>query len=188
MSDNVLHSSASDSWRTPPDILDRCRHVLEGIDLDPCSTYAANVEVMAEQYYTAAHDALSFTWADQVGQGLPVSVFCNPPGGKVGNRSKPVLFWEHLCDLRASGKLRSAIFLGFSIELLQTTQGCRTCALDLPFCIPRQRIRFLAPDGSKALSPTHGNVLVYMPGIEDRTRDFVSAFSTLGKVVVPSAL
>jgi hypothetical protein len=185
---NILHSSASDSWRTPPDILDRCRQVLRGIDLDPCSTYAANVEVRANQYYTSLHDSLSFPWADMVPEGESVSVYCNPPGGRVGNRSKPVLFWEQLCALRDASKLKSAIFLGFSIECLQTTQACRTCALDLPFCIPKKRIRFLPADGSKAISPTNGNVLVYIPGTRDYTADFVSVFSTLGKVVIPSAL
>lgn len=185
MSDNVLHSSGSDSWLTPPDICQRVTRVLGKVDVDPCSPSDPSIShVGAGIRLTEKEDSLSFSWASIL-PNRPLSVFCNPPGGKVGNRSKPVLFWERLCEFKFSGNLSHAIFLGFSIEFLQVSQSCTLAALDLPFCIPKQRIRFLSPDGSKKFSPTHGNVLVYVPGILDYSHLFYRTFEDLGRVVIP---
>jgi hypothetical protein len=175
---NIQHSSRSDSWRTPRDIITRCKLVLEGIDLDPASDAEANRTVLASAYYTEADDALSLEWRQDC------SVFLNPPGGKIGNKSKVALFWQKLMDYRDSGSLKHAIFLAFSIEALQHTQdkGCKPIA-EFPFCVPAKRIAFVSADGSDKNAPSHSNMIVYVPGTVDATEEFRQTFQDLGCVL-----
>jgi len=80
-----------------------------------------------------------------------------------------------------------AIFVGFSIEILQTAQS-NINPLQFPICVPRKRLRFIHRDNANATTPTHANVIVYLPGIVDRTAEFVEEFSALGQCVVPNVL
>jgi hypothetical protein len=84
---------------------------------------------------------------------------------------------EYLGD----GDLEHAIFMAFSAEALQNTQGKgEPPIMDFPFCVPAKRIRFVSPAGVRS-SPTHANVIVYVPGTIDRTDLFIKTFSTIGK-------
>src|SRR5258707_14839507 len=112
---NVQHSSRSDRWFTPVDIIERSRRVLGIIDLDPASEPAANERVKATTYYTEHNDGLYHTWSG--------SVFCNPPGGKKGKDSLTCLFWKQLMMCVIEGHIDHAIFLCFSVEALQNTRG-----------------------------------------------------------------
>ncbi len=102
---NIQHSSRSDRWFTPRDILARVRHVLGTIDLDPASEAAANDVVQAETYYTAMEDGLTRQWHGRV--------FLNPPGGKRGNKSMTALFWRKLMTEVYAGRVQQAVFLAF---------------------------------------------------------------------------
>src|SRR5688572_17987036 len=83
---NVQHSSASDSWATPADIVERARHVLGGvIDLDPASDSFAQETVRATRYITREENGLVTPWH---GRAKPGNVFLNPPGGKDGKYSR----------------------------------------------------------------------------------------------------
>lgn len=173
---NVQHSARCDGWMTPPEIVERVRQTLGGIDLDPASTELANVVVGAERIYTAADDGLSLPWYG--------SVYCNPPGGKRGNKSLAGLFWSKLMREMIRGDLEHAVFMGFSVELLQSTQkpGPRSAG-DFPFCVPAKRIPFVHPTAVEKVAPTHSNVIVYVPGRVDYRYRFEMAFESLGKVV-----
>lgn len=175
---NVQHSSRSDDWYTPQRILELVKQVLGAIDLDPASSCEANLSVEASTYYNEAQDGLTCTW--QPGS----SVFLNPPGGKVGNKSKAGLFWKKLMEYREAGSLKDAVFLAFSVEALQSTQrkGCPPIAA-FPFCVPAKRIAFVPADGSKKTAPSHSNMIVYVPGTVDRTELFARVFSELGEVI-----
>jgi ParB family chromosome partitioning protein len=174
---NIQHSSRSDEWFTPPDIIQRVRQALGGIDLDPASCAKANEVVGAGEYYDADRNGLVLPWHGRV--------FCNPPGGKVGNRSKMGLFWDKLLCENAISGLRGSVFLCFSLEAAQSTQQYRRSILDYPFCVPAKRVRFVPGDGGRAEAPSHSNAIVYVPGSDNRTDAFVRAFDSLGKVVVP---
>ena len=69
--------STSDSWYTPPYVAAMVRQVFEGgqIDLDPCSTEAAQVTIQAGQFFTCSDDSLD-THKPWVGR-----VYVNPPFG-----------------------------------------------------------------------------------------------------------
>lgn len=115
------------------------------------------------------------------------------PGHKhEGVTSSAVTWWRALCGEWAAGRVTAAIFVGFSIELLQSCQGGPNPGhhpLDFPCCFPKERIKFdmvkpnktipglmglqLSEDGFHAPGhatrvpgnqPTHSNVIVLLPG------------------------
>ncbi len=176
---NIQLSSRSDEWYTPSYIIDRVHQVIGLPDLDPASSAAANQVIQAKKYFTRENNALEQTWANQ-----PVSVFLNPPGAKLGNKSITALFWQKLMDLRAKGLLSEAIFMGFSLEHLAVTQGCTYSVGHFPIIIPAKRIRFVSPQGTFN-SPTHSNVIAYIPGIENNTQAFKAVFGDLGIIMHP---
>ncbi len=176
---NIQHSSRTDRWYTPIDIIEKARTVLEGIDFDPASDDFGNSRVGAAAFLPT-HGTYLDLWPGDA------SVFINPPGGKTGRRSNSVAFWETLMHYRQGGCLKHAIFMSFSIEHLQTTQG-RECLpmLAFPLCYPRKRIRFDSSGPTLKTSPSHSNVIAYVPGTVDRTWTFCEVFKELGTVVTP---
>lgn len=175
---------------TPRPIVEAARDVLDGIDLDPATSFEANQRVMARYCLTQNGDALSpeTPWFPPryLDEGS-IGIFLNPPGGKRGLDSIPVLFWQRLIAESRDERFRGAIFVAFSIEFLQTTQSacCEALPLRFPFCVPSRRIKFDPPEGVKATSPTHANAIIYIPGREDRTPLFRTTFGRFGAVVVP---
>ncbi len=185
---NVKHSSESVEWFTPPEIVEAARRTMGGIDLDPASCEAANRIVKAAKYYTAKDDGLSLPWAGRV--------LCNPPGGvfvpkgekaivfekdirykeQYHTNSRGVGWWRKLVD---EPDVEKAIFVGFSIEIMQQSQHPLFLdVLGFAFCVPKRRLKF-SRNGKKAESPTHANVIVY---IGDNVKAFEEEFSPFGKV------
>ena len=183
---NVQHSSRSDKWYTPVDIIDRAKHVLGHIDVDPATDAFGNSRIGATYAITKEMDGLSTEWAF-MGEQHPVTAFLNPPGWKLGNKSLSALFWQKLMQLRERGALAHAIFMAFSIEAMQTTQGkgCKSIG-HFPCCIPAKRLRFDKPDGHvNSQAPSHSNVIVYVPGTQKNIPAFVTAFDPVGLITIP---
>jgi len=176
---------ASADWRTPLDIVERARHVLGGvIDLDPASDAEAQKAVRATRYLTKEDDAFAGLWPFMTGRR---SVFMNPPGcgGKREPRGQtPGRFWSKLMKYREQRALGHAIVIGFNIEDLSRTQAYHAEPMvHFPFCIPRERLRFIdARTGLPGKSPSHANVIVYVPGTIDRREVFAETFGPLGAV------
>lgn len=169
---NIKHSSESEDWYTPIEIVDMVHEVLGNIKLDPASCEEANIRIQANRIYTKEDDALSQEWAAR-------SIYLNPPGGKNpsrGYKSNTVMFWDKLMK----SQFGHAIFMAFSIEALQATQKCGLSMLDYPICVPKSRLRFDKPCGTKSNSPTHSSVIAYVPAEVDRTDLFIKTFSKLG--------
>ncbi len=170
---NIQHSSATPEWGTPENILELVRKVLGTIDFDPASSVKWNASVGAKAFLTERDDGLKADW-------LPGTLYCNPPGGKIGNSSKTALFWKRLMTHRESGQLEHAIFMAFSAEALQNTQGKGVLPImHFPFCVPAKRIRFVAL-GVEKFQPSHSNVIAYVPGTLDKSELFRETFSSLG--------
>ncbi len=160
-------------WGTPDTILKMARAVLGKIDLDPASDAKWNESVQAAEYITEQQCGLATPWTYG-------TVWLNPPGGKIGNRSRTGLFWEKLMRHRRSGLLTHALFMAFSAESLQNTQGKdEPPMLAFPFCIPAKRVQFVSR-GVEKTQPSHSNAIIYVPGKVDSTHKFVEVFSTLG--------
>lgn len=155
------HSSATAEHPTPVDIVERARRLLGGFDLDPASTLLFNGTVRAGRIYTAADDGLSKPWFGRV--------FLNPPGGKLRKiggkwrrvkggvaKSGPMVWWDTLASAWQHGEVASAFFVGFTLEILRTSQAAALPVQAFARCYPRERLAFGGDD------PTHANVLVYL--------------------------
>ncbi len=182
----VQHSSATQEHYTPHAVIEAAHRTLGGIDLDPASCGIANKVVKAAAYYTKADDGLLQKWQGRV--------LVNPPGGKTAGKSNAVIWWNKLATEWELGHVQQAIFIGFSIEILQTSQrGVNMTPLDFPFCIPSARLDFLNSELQPQGSPTHSNVIVYLPHMRIGGGDpqagisrFRAAFQGIGRVVVPT--
>lgn len=189
------HQSITDEHHTPSEIIEAGRKVLNHFDLDPASCAKANRIVQAEKYFTRRTDGLKQQWHGRV--------FLNPPGGKFalktelaksltkdqqkeirakhreeaetwGTRSRALAWWKKLMKEHRAGRTTHALFLGFTLEILRSSQEClEGSALDFPICVPRDRLEF-----SGAEDPTHGNVIVYIGPDADR---FAKVFSQFGR-------
>jgi hypothetical protein len=173
---NVQHSSLTDEWYTPAPIVEAARTVLGTIDLDPASNAQANEIVRATKFYSREQDGLLQPWYG--------NLFCNPPGGKVLNRSMTGLFWSRLMSAVDENVIDHAIFLCFSLEALQSTQRYGRSVGDYPFCVPSSRIQFVpGRPGVTKTAPSRSNAIVYVPGRVDRTVAFSLIFAKFGKVI-----
>lgn len=140
VSKNAKHSAKTVEHYTPKRYIEAVHQVLGNISLDPASNAIANETVQACRYYTAYDDGLTRRWSG--------NIFCNPPGGKVQNKSRPKLFWNKLMDELKYGNINHAIFLAFSIEALQTCQkGVIRPMGSFPICFPDHRISFVNAEG-----------------------------------------
>jgi len=176
------HLSKSDSWGTPSSVVELVHEFFGGPpDLDPASSPAHNRLVKARQILTRADDALQAAWP------RGETVFLNPPGGKIGNRSVAGLFWARFVDQFLDERFDVGVFLGFTLEILRTAQDYHTIVpLDCPICVPRQRLRFLEPVKGEGGSPTHANAIILLTRNSDLERRFVEVFGRLGSVIVPA--
>lgn len=181
------HSSESVEWFTPPDILERARLVMGGIDLDPASCALANTVVKAKEFRQGVGFPDHKPWRGRVWLNPPGGD-CVEPGGKLTKegRSAAKVWWRRLVAEYRAGHIEQAMFLGFNLDCLQTTQDSEVTGdaiLDWPLCIPSYRIPFLravervqvaslfGPAGETEAeselqpddSPTQANVIVYLP-------------------------
>jgi hypothetical protein len=206
----VQHSSESVEHYTPIEIVEAARETLGEIDLDPASCTLANEVVRASAFYGPgglAEDGLAEPWLGRV--------FCNPPGGLVpdayqgcGTRSNAALWWATLAEAWRTGEVEAAIFVGFTLEILRSTQGLDVPQpIDFPLCVPSSRVDFDTPNreitkGKRAGelidpsapvgarvgqgSPGHANVIVFLPfrmndGTEAGLEEFTTAFDAIGR-------
>jgi hypothetical protein len=210
---NAQHQSATAEHGTPTEVIEAARNVLQGIELDPASNALFNKLVRAERYFNERNNGFIKPWDAR-------SVFLNPPGGYIDDKGRRVVmvrgqgftypktgkpaprgtssmaaWWVKLIDEYEAWRAKSAIFIGFSLEVLQRTQ-MRNCTtpLEFPFCVPAKRLQFLEDRGKKLVkgtAPTHANVIVLLPQYQGGSRDekqvdtFIKEFSHIGKVVVP---
>jgi hypothetical protein len=153
-------SNQTDQWFTPPEIIDRVRFTFRDfIYLDPCGSEESNKIVQAAKVITER--SIDIDW------GHAGNVFCNPPSGKyTGEKpdyrglSNPQAFFKKLNYGFDNGQINKYIFLGYSIEQLQTLQTRTEIPSDCLICIPSKRIRFVDQSGNRN-SPTHGNCIIY---------------------------
>lgn len=170
------HLTNSNDHGTPRGIVELARKVLVGIDLDPASTEAHNRTVRAKCIFTSREDGLVQPWRGRV--------FLNPPGGVIKSkeemarwktRSRAVAWWRMLVEEYGAGRIYAAIFIGFNMEILATSQSTEWMSvLDFPFCVPKKRIAFTGKQ------PTHSNVVVYV-GPKANLKKFRSVFSEIGQ-------
>lgn len=223
-SENPRHMSKTNEHYTPPYIVEASRLTMGEIDLDPASNKEVNDwSVKAKKFCTKEQNGFNLEWHG--------NVFLNPPGGNcdiLGNtvyrisktwscnsekkcnhthldvNSSQKRWWKKLAKEWSSGNISSAIFVGFSVEFLQTTQVNQDGSyipLDFPICYPSRRIAYYNKAESiddsisfvESESPPHSSVIVFLPkrnNIDFSVYDesismFSKNFDSIGKIVIP---
>jgi hypothetical protein len=125
----MAQSSRSNEYGSPPHIIQMAREVLGQIDLDPATSENFNQIVQAVKFYTENDLGLLQHWGGKV--------FLNPPGGAGGVQQKWFAKLKHHVD---AGDVKAAIFVGFNISLLRTSQHLLG---DCSICVPKDRLKFL---------------------------------------------
>lgn len=197
----ILHSSQSVEWFTPPEIVEPCREVLGGIELDPASCPIANLIVKADRFYTEKEDGLVSPWDGKF--------FCNPPYGK-GTRKWPTRAIHQYVE----GVTPEGILLMYATPDREWFQQLWAH----PICFLKRRVRFYETiqqwtdrfirnwvkkygtvphhddmpdppvhslaDGKlvQGPQPTHGNVLIYLG---PDWRKFDKRFAGFGHIALP---
>lgn len=130
MAANARHSHASVEHYTPKPIVEAARYALGAIDLDPASCKLAQETVQASVFYRLPNNGRELPWYGRV--------FCNPP--------MPAALWWSRAMAEREVRGCSVVFVGFSVELLQTAQS-HACAhpLDFPCCFPAKRVAYDQP-------------------------------------------
>lgn len=202
------HSSETGEHYTPPHIVSAARNALAGfINLDPASCEEANLTVRADRIFTREDDGFTKPWHGHV--------FLNPPGGLSDDRQRTVKakcretgscglppghvhngvqasqkkWWFKLAREFADGRVRDAIFVCFSVELLQNAQvetpAGLTTPLDHALCFPARRVAYVKPGGEVGTQPPHASCIVYLGPDPDR---FARAFRDIGRVLIQRAV
>jgi hypothetical protein len=204
LSTAARHSSESSEHHTPTSIVDPARVTLGEIDLDPASCVEANSWIKAKSIFTREDDGYTKPWHGRV--------FLNPPGGlsddqqrlvkmkcrETGSCGLPVphthsgveasqkKWWFKLAKEFTEGRVQAAIFVCFSVELLQNTQvetpAGLPIPLDFPICFPARRVAYLKPGGAVGAQPPHASCIVMLGDVEFEKR-FAEAFAKVGRVV-----
>lgn len=213
---NPRHSSLTAEHYTPPDIVEAARRTLGDIDLDPASCDLTYQYVNPAFAFTLRGNGYLQPWWGRV--------FLNPPGGKCdldglpvvkdcdrtgacglpafhahdGRRSSQKAWWFKLAREYITGRVEAAVFVCFSVELLQTTQVGTPkviggpldghdlpTPLDFPICFPSRRVSYLHEQGGQltvGASPPHASCIVHLPSDEASVVKFEKEFNTFGRI------
>lgn len=184
MTDIAAHSSESNEWYTPREIVDAARTVFNTeIELDPASCDQANILVQAKRIFKIEDHGLIQSWAAR-------TVYCNPPGGlrkeigKPHERSSAAIWWQKMAGEFEHGRFAHGIFCCFSLNIFQTVQTLSyqpSHPLDFSVAIPSERVCYIAPngEGSQPPHPSAFVCLTHSRTIDDR---FHAVFGRLGYV------
>lgn len=166
---NARHLSLSCEWYTPPDVVERARDALDGIYLDPASCEIAQRTVRAIKWYSKEENGLSRPWSG--------AVFLNPPGG----REPGAATWLHvLVQEYDAGRVSRAIFIGFTLEILQTMQSRGVDPSMFSICVPSKRLKYIRGGRGKQFNPPHSSVIF---GLGTHDNRFSDAFRSLGAIL-----
>ena len=162
---DVLTSSDSEEWYTPPHLVEAVLSVLGEVDLDPCAN-PGEPTVPARLHYRKADDGLAHPWHGRV--------YMNPPYGR------EIPKWvRKLADEHRWGHVSEAV------ALVPSRPDANWFALFDPFprCEIRGRVKFI--DGGKAgrdYGAPFSSVAFYLGPNAWR---FIEVFGKLGRIVQP---
>lgn len=172
MNDVPVVSSKSNEWYTPQVYIEAARAVMGGIDLDPASCAVANEIVQATTYYTKEQDGLQLPFYGRV--------WCNPPYGKINNRSTIDLWVRKIIREYKSGHVEQAILL----TTCDSDNGWFQLFWDYLICFSNHNVHFFKPVNGVIRKDSRstqmfGTVFVYLGPREER---FIEGFSQFGRI------
>lgn len=159
---NVHFSSESVEWYTPPEIIERVRHTLGEISLDPASCDEAQRVVNALCHLTQKQDGLSGNWSGKV--------FLNPPYGKEISKWIQKLVAEY-----------EAKSISEAIALVPARTDTEWFQKLSPYtlCLVKGRIKFWNSQGEADNSASFPSAVVYLGKFNAK---FVENFQELGGI------
>lgn len=188
----LQHQSLSDQHFTPPAIIEACREVMGGIDLDPCTSDEVN------QWSVRAKTAFMSDGIERMSQHLKTNsglkVWCNPPGGKTKNQSNTKLWLEAIAKHHQKGTVEQAFFLLFNREFLG-----HPCLRNIPRLNFAERVKYWGWDetqnifregnwkaiakGSETVAIEKCQVSGYWRGVTSDGKDVVYRAATKEEVI-----
>lgn len=162
----VMRTSNTPEWQTPPYIIERVIRVMGAIDLDPCSNGYGSPNVPAARYYTIEIDGLAQMWHGRI--------YMNPPYGRAIDSWVEKLVLEY-----------EARHVTQAIALLPARTDTRWMARlrGFPRCFLRGRLKFSA-EGAMPCSG-HANGAPFPSVVVALGCDlgqFVAAFGDIGDI------
>lgn len=161
---SVLTSQGTIEWYTPPDIIERARALLGGIDLDPASSDTAQRWIQAAEYYTETRPAPA-TWAGRV--------WLNPPFDDTP------AWVDRLDSEYTDGGVTAAVLL---VNSAPGYIWWEDLWRRRPVCMLRERLSFWTPEGKPGGQAKKGTTIAYYG--QDVQR-FIEVFSTIGRIILP---
>ena len=162
---HVVNNSGNNEWYTPPDIIERARRAMGGIDLDPASSDVAQRTVQAGRYRTAEDNGLACEWKG--------NIFLNPPYSSdlIGQ------FCHHLVREYVAGRMKSACVLVNNAT--ETGWWEKLSEVATAVCLINRRVRFLDVTGKPTGAPLQGQAVLF---VGEDTESFEREFKPLGRV------
>jgi hypothetical protein len=193
---NAAHSAESAEHGSPPEFVDLAHAVMGGIDLDPASSPAWNLNVRAARIITAEQNGLRTPWVDGApsvlelrtrpvpGAGKRMRVIVNAPGDPRGELV--AAFWFGLTTYFALRWVSSAIWIGFNVEQLSRLQrvGAPTSPLREMTLVPSERKNYIDERTGRAQDDAPHASFVTLLTHDTRERErFAGIAGQLGDVV-----
>lgn len=144
---HVDHAGGENEWYTPPEVVEPARKVMRGIDLDPASCKAAQENIRAKRFFSAADDGLAKKWKGRV--------WMNPPYSRDLCARFAAKFIEHF---EAGDISHGCVLVNNATETVWLQSLLKHAAA---VCFIGGRVRFLDKDGNRANAPLQGQVLLY---------------------------
>lgn len=162
---HVSYNSGNNEWYTPAEYIEAAWRVMGRIDLDPASSPIANATVKALRYYTVEDDGLAQAWSGRV--------WMNPPyaGELIGQ------FTEKMERHFRAGDVTEALVLVNNATETNWFQRLLACASAV--CFPKQRVRFVDPDGNSSGAPLQGQAVLYLGNNGERFGNEFNGFGTV---------
>ena len=164
---HVSHNSGENEWYTPPEIIERARRAMGGIDCDPASSAIANRNVKADLYYTVSENGLTKGWRGRV--------WLNPP------YAQPLCaqFCEAVTHRFLSNEIEQACVLVNNAT--ETEWFGRLHRASTAVCFLDGRVKFLDKALTPIGAPLQGQAALYFG---KRLASFAASFSNIGRVTV----
>jgi hypothetical protein len=140
----INQTSGEVEYYTPLPIIEVARATMGGIDLDPASSFAANMRVCANVFYSSEGEKMR--WFGRV--------WLNHPFGRVSNPvwiDKLVLEWESQSIIEAC-----------CITYACTSENWFQPLLRFPQCFLTPRTNYYLPDGTLKRGVSKGSVVTYL--------------------------
>lgn len=158
-----------------PQLIERAREVMGGIDFDPTSDPVQQVLVDATSVPAIESNPLLERWHG--------NVWVAPKGAVRNSR----IWLNKTINEYRNGYIKSFVYFTSASELLRAAP----VVWDYPMCIPFKRVKQLraTPNGFEPVCPSTWNFLVYGPPLDqtisdiDKVTHFYNAFRDVGRVI-----